>query len=195
MAKPLRKIKKMTLLERMKQVRNDWNKSKNNINHIANIVTQNVGDFLLSNNLGAFILEKEFVTEYSILVKSRACDDSAFEVVTVRDFKVALSDVQSEYFECDIVETHKEVTFLVRGRGFVSAEFHGVKGFEFDSYAKFVGTSYSDLQLVDYKGNLLRNFTALDIEKAILVEAFPDAQSLDDLAQITGAVIPKENMQ
>ncbi len=185
----------MTLLERMKQVRNDWNKSQQHINNIKQITMTKVGDFIMTNRLGVFCVEKEFITEYSILVKAKNDNENDFEVVNVRNFKVGLSEIQSEFFDCDIDESHSEVSFLVRGRGFVSPEYPGFKGFEFDSCAKFVGTSYSDLKLIDYRGNLIKNFTALDIEKAILVEAFPDAQALDDLAQITGAVIPKENMQ
>jgi hypothetical protein len=185
----------MTLLERMKQVRNDWNKNQNNINHIKALVLKSVGDFVMSNRLGAFFIEKEFITDYSVAVKNPNNPDDEFEVVNVRNFKVALSDLQSNLFSGEVVEDYLEVSFLVRGRGFISVEAPGFKPFDFDSCAKFVGTSYSDLQLIDYLGNPKRNFTALDIEKAILVDAFKDAQDLDDLAMITGAVISKENMQ
>lgn len=182
----------MTLLEKMKAVRQNYKNNTAHITAIRELVNSRVGEFLWLNRLGYFYERKEITAEYNVFLESSKPDDPGFTVLTVKDFKVSLSDLEAHLFSSRVSEVHDEVCLFIHGQGKVSSiKFE----FEFDSRAKLVGKSYSDLHLIDYKGNLKKGFTAFDIEKAILVDAFIDPQDLDDFIMINQASISKENMQ
>ena len=181
----------MSVYSKMKSIRQDYERNKECIERIKLLVESQTGDFLYKNRLGFFDSRKEFHMEYSLEIKQP--QDMPNKVFKIKDLKISLAEIDSDVFDCDVASNDIDVYFVVRAHGKVSCM--QFSDFFFDSKATFVGKSYGDLHLIDYRGNLKKDFTAFDIEKAILVDNFIDAQELDDFIMMNKVCDVKEVMQ
>ncbi len=184
----------MTLLEKMKQIRLNYLQNQSQIDAIKAIASAGVGEFLLSNGLGYFSIDHDYGTEYTIVLQNQEQDDeSNIYALVIRDFKVSLTDLQSELFKARTADgADTDVAFLVRCYGRVKSI---NESFEFDTWVRFEGRDFSNLRLIDYQGIPKNSFTAFDIEKAALVKAFFGPNDLDDFILINQASLSKDNMQ